>query len=181
MASRAMALAQPRMLPVPRPVFERVSEDDGILSRITQTENVRPEKIDLGLRAGVHIDFIPDRQNRQPYALLKIADQIKMFQTFPAGWDSYNANKLDDSAVLPAVELAILGIQRCRAPEIVLLPDGGLGLRWSSNERELEIDAHPGGEFSAFLENLQTGEEDEIEATNEMLSVASLLHRYLAD
>jgi hypothetical protein len=107
--------------------------------------------IDLGLKAGVRVQFTPDRPNELPESFVSLVEKLKEMEVLHADWDSYGGRPLSDAAVTPAIQLALIGIQRCEAPNLFLRSNGGLGLRWHIGNRELEIDVDPNGKCTAFL------------------------------
>lgn len=143
------------------------------------TETQHPSfEVDLGLRAGVRLNFQPDHRMAIPEGLEVLVDTFRAMETLEANWDSYGGHPLNDGAVLPAVQLAVEGVKRCQAPSVVLRTNGGVGLRWSSERRDLEIDVDPDGRSTAFFEDRVSGEEFEIEEPAEMSDVMPLLHKF---
>jgi hypothetical protein len=107
--------------------------------------------IDLELKAGVSVKFTPDRRNELPDSFILLVGKLKEMEALHADWDSYGGKPLSDAAVLPAIQLALIGIHMCEAPNLFLRSNGGIGLRWHNGNRELEIDVDPNGKCTAFL------------------------------
>lgn len=110
-------------------------------------------EVQTGLRAGVRLKFRPDKRNEFPPLVASAISQIREFEKLPEGWDSYGATPLNDDAVLTAFELIVHAESICDCPmQLVPLSNGGLGLRWTSPNSELQIDVDPDGTCEAFLD-----------------------------
>jgi hypothetical protein len=144
---------------------------------VTRQENAE-ELIDLGLRAGVKVSYRSAQLSEPLDGLIALANSIKEFETLPPGWDSYGAAPLSDKSVSVAIEIAIQGLKRCQHPRALPLPDGGLGLRFDSATRELEIDVGPDGGWTAVLEDLVTGETTEVEQPTGLDDLLPLVNAY---
>lgn len=107
--------------------------------------------IDLGLKAGVRVQFTPNRRNELPDSFVSLVAKLQELELLHSGWDSYGGRPLSDAAVLPAIQLALIGIQMCEAPNLILRSSGGIGLRWRNGNRELEVDVDPSGKCTAFF------------------------------
>lgn len=107
--------------------------------------------IDLELKAGVRVQYTPDRRNELPESFVSVVEKLQEMEVLHTNWDSYGGRPLSDAAVLPAIQLALIGIQRCEAPNLYLRPNGGIGLRWHNGNRELEVDVDPNGKCTAFF------------------------------
>lgn len=175
MASNAMAL-QPVAIPDPSDRAMWAAERVVKLPVFTTRERVVQE-IDLGLRAGVRISFTPDKSSPTPAALLDIADQIRSFELLAENWDSYGALPLQDGAVLTAIQVAIAGINRCQTPKIVPLADGGIGLRWTRESAELEIDVSPDGQCEGVLV-LADGSETDLDHPSDASEAVEMIYRF---
>lgn len=178
MASSALAF-----LPPPTPVTARAAMyaiDQARAAQprvVTRHETVPTLEIDLGLRAGVKVEYTPHRSSELPLGLTSLVDEIRRIEALPSGWDSYGGYVLNDRAVVPAIEVALESLKRCAAPRVVPLSSGGLGLRWESATAELEIDVAPTGLASGLFEDLTTGETLEVGEPGEVQQMFPLVHR----
>lgn len=134
--------------------------------------------IDLDLRSGIKIVYRAGHQGEPLTRLLALADAIKEYEALPVGWDSYDAAALNDKAVYPTLELAIYALHRCQHPTVLPLPNGGLGLRFQTEAKELEIDVGPDGRCTALLEDVTTGEMHEVANPQEASVITSLINIY---
>lgn len=146
MASSAMAFQPPPARVAGRTAMSAIDQARAARPRVmTRDDCVPAMEIDLGLRAGVKVEYKPHRSTELPLGLLNLVDDIRGIEALPSGWDSYGGYVLDDRAVLPAIEVSLESLRRCAVPRVVPLPNGGLGLRWDSATAELEIDIAPTG------------------------------------
>ena len=176
MASRAMAFGPP---PQTTTVHRALQILDTIRPReMTAIPEPQVFKLDVGLRAGIKINFTPDHRGKIPDEVLALISNIKRIEALAADWDSYGGYPLNDSAVAPAFELALSGHAQCAHPTVVPLPNGGLGLRWRSAKAELEIDVGPDGLCEAVFEELGAGEIDEINQPTTAASLVPLVHHF---
>jgi hypothetical protein len=178
MASRAMAFA-------PQPQAERVARamllvEESIHPRVVT--NIPPPSvrlIDTGLRAGIKLEFTPDKRDELPALVARAIEDVRALERLPRGWDSYGAAPLADDAVVAAFELIIHADSRCDCPmRIVPLPTGGLGLRWTSDDSELEIDVEPDSTCEATLEGNAIGEPIELPAGATLADAKGLISRH---
>ncbi len=176
MASNAVLQDQRRYAPA-SVARAQLAIDRALKSRpriATESEEVG-EVIDSGLRSGVRINFVADRRNQFPESIVSFIDELKRMEGLEENWDSYGGLPLNDDAVLPAVQLAIEGLNRCQEPTIVLRPNGGIGLRWRNGQRELEVDIDPDGRCTAFYED--AAGEQEVDKPTEVSQMYPLVHR----
>jgi len=145
--------------------------------RVATESDSRSSERDLGLRAGLKVDFEPHRSDDLPDGVVSVVDAIKAMEQLPRNWDSYGGLPLADESVRPAMELIIEGIRRCRIPTVVLRPNGGLGIRWASDGRSLEVDVNPDGACTAFFEDA-AGEEVEIDSPTAVTGIVPLVHQF---
>ncbi len=134
--------------------------------------------IPLGLRSGVTLDWTQDGK-RFPEQMVQIILKFHEFEKLEDNWDGYGARPLNDRVVLPAFELIISRYAR-QYPSLVLLPDGGIGLRWVNGTREVEIDLEAKGGTTGFYADAATGEVFEIDEDSEPDGVSTLLDRYFS-
>jgi len=150
-------------------------------SRRPWVMTIKPEprmvQIDTGLRADIRLTMPLSQYSKIPQKLARLVESIKMFEALPANWDSYAGLPLDDRAARAAMELIIEAERTCCAPDtLVPLSSGGLGLRWSGENVELEIDIDPDKTCSAVL---AIGEEEHDLPRGSSLSKAmDLIARY---
>lgn len=115
--------------------------------------------IDLGLKAGVKVQFTPDRLNELPEAFVSLVEKLQELEGAQTDWDSYGGRPLSDAVVYPAIQLSLIGIQRCEAPHLVPRSNGGIGLRWNNKNGELEVDIDPDGRCTALYVTADSEEE----------------------
>ena len=118
---------------------------------------VKPEprtvELDTGLRADIRLTMPLTPYSKIPAKLANLVETIKSFEALQANWDSYSARPLDDRAVRAAMELIVDAERTCCAPDnVVPLSSGGLGLRWATNNVQLEIDVDPNKTCSAVFD-----------------------------
>lgn len=119
---------------------------------------IKPEprtvELDTGLRADIRLTMPLTPYSKVPAKLARLVEAIKSFESLQANWDSYSARPLDDRAVRAAMELIVDSERTCCAPDnLIPLSSGGLGLRWTSENLELEIDIDPDKTCSAVFES----------------------------
>lgn len=142
---------------------------------------VKPEprmvEFDTGLRADIRLTMPLNQYSKIPTKLARLVESIKTFEVLQADWDSYAGRPLDDRAVRAAVELIVEAERTCCAPDtLVPLSSGGLGLRWASENVELEIDIDPDKTCSAVFEG---GEEDlDLPRGSSLSKAVDLIARY---
>ena len=107
--------------------------------------------VPLALRSGHKLEWISDGRSFPP-ALQDVIAQLQAIDALPEGWDSYGGHSLSEGAINPSLELVLMTQRRCVYPTLVLLPSGGIGLRWESPTAELEIDVSPDGRCEAVLD-----------------------------
>lgn len=142
---------------------------------------VKPEprtvEIDTGLRADVRLTMPLTQYSQIPAKLAHLVETIKSFEGLGANWDSYAARPLDDRAVRAAMELIVDAEKTCCAPDnLVPLSSGGLGLRWASENVELEIDIDPNKTCSAVFES--GAEEVDLPRGSSLSKAVDLIARY---
>jgi hypothetical protein len=136
-------------------------------------------EVDTGLRAGIKLKFTPDKRYEFPAAVAAAVTEILKFEKLPSGWDSYDAAPLDDSAVVAAFEVIIHAEAICDCPmRIVPLSNGGLGLRWTNEQAELEIDVDPNGTCEAYLDGPALPEPVELAAGSTLADAKELISRH---
>lgn len=172
MASQALAFP-----PGVQPTWRSRAQDRQTPASRDSHRSVEPDElIDLGLRAGVKVRYWPDRNLDLPDGLKRVVEAIRRMEDLPPNWDSYRGFPLDDRAVQPAIELTLEGLRRCASPMVLPLPSGGIGLRWRSDDAELEIDVGPDGRGVAFFSANEVDEEFENPTPVDQLF--PVLHRF---
>jgi hypothetical protein len=64
-------------------------------------------------------------------AVRRLVDEIEAFRTLPAGWNSYRAPKISDTAIDTALAVVeILVRRRVQLPSAAPMPFGGVSLTW---------------------------------------------------
>lgn len=142
---------------------------------------VKPEprtvELDTGLRADIRLTMPLTAYSKIPSKLALLVESIKGFETLPSNWDSYAARPLDDRAVRAAMEIILDAERTCCAPDrLVPLSSGGLGLRWTSDNSELEVDVDPDRTCSAVLEIAE--QEFELARGSSLSKVTDFIARY---
>jgi hypothetical protein len=142
---------------------------------------IKPEprtvELDTGLRADIRLTMPLTPYSKIPARLASLVETIKSFEALDANWDSYAARPLDDRAVRAAMELIVDAERTCCAPDnLVPLSSGGLGLRWTSENVELEIDIDPDKTCSAVFEGV--GEELDLPRGSSLSKAVDFIARY---
>lgn len=142
---------------------------------------IKPEprtvELDTGLRADIRLTMPLTPYSKIPAKLAHLVEAIKSFEALEANWDSYAARPLDDRAVRAAMELIVDAERTCCAPDsLVPLSSGGLGLRWASDNVELEIDIDPNKTCSAIFES--GGEELDLPRGSPLSKAVDFIARY---
>lgn len=106
--------------------------------------------IDLGLKSGLKLNWVSDGQPF-PSGIQSLLHRLRTLEDLAENWDSYGALPHNPSSQKPALDLIFYGHSRCSIPSIVPLSDGGVGLRWQAEPKELEIDITPSGACSAYF------------------------------
>lgn len=178
MASRAMAFGpQPQPADVAHAML--LVEETTRPRVVTNIPSLPVYTVETGLRAGIKLKFKPDRRGEFPPAVVKAIEELRQLERLPRGWDSYDAAPLDDHAIVAAFELIIYADTRCDAPmRIVPLSNGGLGLRWVSEDAELEIDVDPDGTCEATLEGAAIEDPVELVAGSTLADAKELISRH---
>ena len=134
-------------------------------------------EIDTGLRADIRLTLPLSAGSKVPDKVAFLVESIKEFEGLRHDWDTYGANALDDRAVQGAMSLIIEAERTCCSPnEIVPLSSGGLGLRWSYDGVELEVDIDPDKTCSAYFE--AGGDETELPRGSSLSKAMELVARF---
>lgn len=175
MASRAMAFtAAPQPLDVARAML--LVEETTQPRVVTRSPPTPVYTIETGLRAGIKLIFKPDKRGEFPPSVARAIEQIAEMERLPRGWDSHDAAPIDDRAVIAAFELIVHAEGICDCPmRIVPLSNGGLGLRWNTDQAELEIDVEPNAMCEATLEGAAVVEPVELPAGSTVADAKELI------
>ena len=178
MASRAMAFGpQPQPSEVAHAML--LVEESTRPRIVTDIPPAPTYLVETGLRAGIKLKFQPDKRNEFPEGVASAISQILELEKLPPGWDSYDAAPLSDDAVLAGFELIIHAQSRCDCPmRVVPLSNGGIGLRWNSDDADLEIDVEPSGTCEATLEGVAVGEPIELASGSTLADAKELISRH---
>lgn len=87
---------------------------------------------------------------------------ITRFATIKAlenGWDSYTGQRIQKGAIVHALGIALIGIQRCHPPRVELNSEGGVDLIWESAQRTLSLSVNGAGAFEIYYEDGEHVEE----------------------
>ena len=77
----------------------------------------------------------------------------------PPDWDGYGAEPIDDTTAIRALEfLSEHARTTTPPPSVVPLSDGGIQLEWSRESIDIEIEFHPDGSASLYVEDSESGE-----------------------
>src|SRR6185369_3009323 len=85
-------------------------------------------------------------------------ERLYAINGLPEGWDSYGGKKLAQAVVAPVLGLVFIGHRRGNCPRLTPLASGGVGLRWETPAKEIDVDVAPDGGFEITSEDLETGE-----------------------
>lgn len=97
---------------------------------------------------------IIDSANGDLDLLNTIAKSINELLLLEPDWDSYGGLPTSEVAARKAIRI-VSGIvaQSARLPAIVPVNDGGIQLEWHNNGWDVEIEVHPDGAVSTFIDN----------------------------
>lgn len=86
--------------------------------------------------------------------LNSIAKSINEMLSLQPGWDSYGGLPTTEMAARKAIKIisAILSKASC-PPAVVPVGDGGVQLEWHNSGWDVEIEVHPNGAVSTFIDN----------------------------
>lgn len=119
----------------------------------TECRSRRPvsqEQLDF---LGIKIVWTRDGSGRFPQPVLECLVTLLKFDALEENWDSYSGKSLSRGAVPRTLELIFYSHQRGEPVRLVPLGDGGVGLRWSRDAHELEIDVSSVGEIEGLFES----------------------------
>lgn len=113
-------------------------------NQTTHQKAVEYPPVDLGLKSEAKISWTSDGRDF-PTEVQQLVNKIRGFENLQPNWDSYGAMPHDFRSQKTSLELIFYANRRCSFPSIVPLQNGGIGLRWASEGRELEVDVRPDG------------------------------------
>jgi hypothetical protein len=107
---------------------------------------------------------------------LPTANAMFSLTSFPAGWDSGSARRIERATVEHALRL-LAGIleSRITAPTVVPTPSGGVQTEWHMGGLDIEIEFRPGSEAYVSVEDLR----DRTEWEGELYPNVDRLRTYL--
>lgn len=83
-----------------------------------------------------------------------IAKSINELLSLEPDWDSYGGLPTSEAAARKAIKIVSGFVaQSARLPAIVPVNDGGVQLEWHNNGWDVEIEVHPDGAVSTFIDN----------------------------
>lgn len=107
---------------------------------------------------GVEITWTPDGREFPPKIFAAI-ERLYKINELVEGWDSYGGKALDRSVVAPVLKFLFLGHHRgVPCQRLVPLSNGGIGMRWETPEKEVDLDIQPDGNFEFTVEDVASGE-----------------------
>ncbi len=107
---------------------------------------------------GVEIAWTPDGRAFPPTILAAI-ERLYAIQALEEGWDSYGGRALDRAVVAPVLKFLFLSHHRgSPCSRLIPLSSGGIGIRWETPTKEVDLDIKPGGNFEFTIEDVASGE-----------------------
>ena len=108
----------------------------------------------------------------------QLAGKLSELAALPRGWDGYNSGPVGPAIIEFAVQLIDrLYVPGLVAPQPVPGGDGTLQLEWHVNQFDLEIDIRGPCQLVAWLDDLETGTEEEIEVKTDLSPLVSWVRR----
>jgi hypothetical protein len=132
-------------------------------NQTTHQREIEYPPVDLGLKSGAKIVWTSDRRDF-PAGVQRLVNKIREFEGLQANWDSYGAIPHDSRSQNTALDLIFYSNRRSTCPDVVPLQNGGIGLRWTNDGRELEVDVSANGTCEILLadNDLAIAEETEV-------------------
>lgn len=113
---------------------------------------------------GVQITWTPDGREFPPTILAAI-ERLYAIQGLEEGWDSYGGKPLNEAVISPVLKFLFLGHHRGNlCPRLTPLSSGGIGLRWETDAKEIDLDIQPDGTFEFTIEDIASGDVREYSA-----------------
>jgi len=136
----------------------------------------KPLEIDF---LGKKIVWIPDGNRPFPAPVLSALEQLISFSSLSEGWDSYGGHPLGQGAVGTVLSLIFLGHEKGAVPRLHPLSDGGVGLSWGCDGRELEVQVAADGTLEAlYSDDEDTLAEVELTPGSTMANVIPLVGKF---
>jgi hypothetical protein len=111
---------------------------------------------------GVAINWTPDGREFPPM-ILKAIERLYAIHGLDEDWDSYGGKTLDSAVIAPALKLLFHCHHRgIECPRLSPLSSGGIGLRWETEAKEIDLDIQPDGNFEFTVEDFASGQINEL-------------------
>ena len=143
-----------------------------------RTGKPQPIAVPLGLKSNLTLNWTSDG-GKFPSDVLSTIMELHKFEELALNWDTYGAQPHKVETQRTVIDLLLLGYSRCSMPSLVPLGDGGVGLRWHLDDRELEIDVHSDQQCSILLIDDNQGVEEETENPVGAVDAKAWLVRFL--
>lgn len=154
-----------------------VAQLDGVWDQPVEISNVQPYmQADLKFRSpslgrrqsdaapvklnvlGVEIMWTPDGREFPPMIFAAI-ERLYEIVALDEGWDSYGGRTLDKAVVEPVLKFLFISHHRgSPCPRLVPLSSGGVGMRWKTDAKEIDLDIFSKEKFEFTIEELVSGE-----------------------
>jgi hypothetical protein len=128
---------------------------------------------------GVKLIWTKDANRPFPTPVATAIESLYDFAALSENWNSYGGRSLASAAILPAMQLVILGYQAAHVPRLHPLPDGGVGLTWTQDATELEMAVSGNGRVEGLLSDAD-GNEIELAPGSSIDEAIRLLEQYFA-
>jgi hypothetical protein len=107
---------------------------------------------------GVEIVWTPDGRAFPPTIFAAI-ERLYAIHALEEGWDSYGGRALDRAVVAPVLKFLFLSHRRgSPCSRLIPLSSGGIGMRWETLTKEVDLDIQPSGKFEFTIEDVASGE-----------------------
>lgn len=117
--------------------------------------NPAPVTLDV---LGVEISWTPDGREFPP-AILAAIERLYAIRGLEEGWDSYGGKPLNAAVISPVLKFLFLSHHRgSPCPRLTPLGNGGIGLRWETEEKEVDLDIQPDATFEFTIEDVASGD-----------------------
>lgn len=146
-------------------------------NQTTHQRGIEYPPVDLGLKSGAKIVWTSDRRDF-PAGVQRLVDKIREFEGLQQNWDSYGAMPHDSRSQNTALDLIFYSNRRSTCPDVVPLQNGGIGLRWTTDGRELEIDVNADGTCEILLADDLEGTAQETESPVDAIEAKSWLDAF---
>ncbi|HEV8370988.1 MAG TPA: hypothetical protein VGQ39_23780 [Pyrinomonadaceae bacterium] len=83
---------------------------------------------------------------------LESLEIVRRLGNMDEGWDGYGSPSIPVRATIKAnYILSLVSLYRMNEPHIAPVPGGGLQLEWDCDNRSLEIEVHPTGQYDFLI------------------------------